>query len=124
MLITRLDGAKFALTTFLAAGLCLTTFAQQNTSAPQPAAASTPATTPQSASGAPSDGKPLSTPSPADARQEQLRADTEKLYQLTQELKAEVAKSNKDTLSISVIKKAEEVEKLARSLKERMKTEQ
>ncbi len=61
---------------------------------------------------------------PAEARQAQLLADTERLYQLTQELKDEVNKSNKDTLSIPVIKKAEEVEKLARSLKERMRQPQ
>jgi hypothetical protein len=54
-------------------------------------------------------------------QQAQLVADTNKLYQLAQELRLEVAKSNKDTLSISVIKKATEVEKLARSLKERMR---
>src|SRR5260370_38479777 len=58
---------------------------------------------------------------PSEARQAQLVADTERLYQLTQELKAEVAKSNKDTLSIAVVKKAAEVEKLAKSLKERMR---
>jgi len=46
-------------------------------------------------------------------------ADTEKLYQLTQELKAEVARSNKDTLSVAVVKKAQEVERLAKSIKER-----
>lgn len=62
--------------------------------------------------------------SPAEIRQAQLQADTERLYQLTQELKEEVAKSNKDTLSVTVIKKAEEVEKLARSLKERMRQPQ
>jgi cytoskeletal protein RodZ len=66
----------------------------------------------------PAPSKPMT---PAEARQAQLLADTQKLYQLTQELKAEVAKSNKDTLSISVIKKAEEVEKLAKSLKEKMR---
>lgn len=56
---------------------------------------------------------------PEEKRRADLRADTEKLYQLTQELKAEVAKSNKDTLSISVIKKAQEIERLAKSIKER-----
>ncbi|MBB5345973.1 hypothetical protein [Tunturibacter empetritectus] len=61
---------------------------------------------------------------PAEALRAQLMADTQKLYQLTQELKAEVAKSNKDTLSIAVIKKAEEVERLAKSLKEKMKAAQ
>lgn len=69
-------------------------------------------------------GKPAKAMTPAEARQAQLLADTERLYQLTQELKDEVNKSNKDTLSIPVIKKAEEVEKLARSLKERMRQPQ
>jgi hypothetical protein len=32
-----------------------------------------------------------------------------------------VAKTNKDVLSVDVIKKAEEIEKLARSLKQEMK---
>src|SRR5271154_4615314 len=64
--------------------------------------------------------KPMS---PEAARQAQLVADTNRLYQLAQELQAEVAKSSKNTLSLSVVKKAAEVEKLARSLKERMKTE-
>jgi hypothetical protein len=56
---------------------------------------------------------------PLDPAQAQFLADTEKLLKLSQELKDEVAKTNKDTLSIAVIKKADEVEKLARSLKER-----
>ena len=61
---------------------------------------------------------------PEEARQAQLVADTNKLLELSQELKAEVAKSKKDTLSVAVIKKAEEVEKLAKSLKERMRNNQ
>jgi hypothetical protein len=64
--------------------------------------------------------KPMS---PEEARQAQLAADTNKLYQLAQELQAEVAKSTKNTLSLAVVKKAAEVEKLAKSLKERMKNE-
>jgi ABC-type Na+ efflux pump permease subunit len=63
-------------------------------------------------------------PSPEEARQAQFLADSQKLYQLAQELKAEVAKSNKNTLSIAVTKKAEEIEKLAKNLKERMRKEQ
>src|SRR5277367_5670811 len=43
---------------------------------------------------------------PEEARQAQLVADTNKLFQLAEELKAEVAKSNKDTLSLAVVKKA------------------
>ena len=66
------------------------------------------------------DSKPLT---PEEARQAQIVADTNKLYQLAQELQAEVAKSSKNTLSLAVVKKAAEVEKLAKSLKERMKPE-
>lgn len=60
---------------------------------------------------------------PEEARQAQFVADSQKLYQLAQELKAEVAKSDKNTLSIAVTKKAEEIEKLAKSMKERMRKE-
>ncbi len=60
---------------------------------------------------------------PAEQKRADLLADTEKLYQLTQELKAEVAKSNKDTLSVSVVKKAQEVERLAKSIKERSRNQ-
>jgi hypothetical protein len=56
-----------------------------------------------------------------DDRQKQLAADTEKLLALATELKQQVDKSNKNTLSVGVIKKADEIEKLAHSLKERMK---
>jgi len=54
-------------------------------------------------------------------RQAQLRRDTEHLYRLSEELKQYVDKSSENTLSLEVIKKAEEIEKLAHSVKERMK---
>jgi hypothetical protein len=54
-------------------------------------------------------------------RQKRLVADTAKLLQLATDLKEQVDKTNKDTLSVDVIKKAEEIEKLAHSVKERMK---
>jgi hypothetical protein len=56
-----------------------------------------------------------------DDRQKQLAADTDKLLALATDLKAQVDKSTKDTLSVDVIKKADEIEKLAHSVKERMK---
>jgi hypothetical protein len=56
-------------------------------------------------------------------RQTRLVSDTNKLLQLAQELKEEVDKSNKEVLSVAVVKKAEEIEKLAKSVKERMKAE-
>jgi hypothetical protein len=55
------------------------------------------------------------------ARQAQLVKDTDKLLALATELKTEVAKTNKNVLSIEVVKKAEEIEKLAKSVKEKMK---
>jgi hypothetical protein len=56
-------------------------------------------------------------------RQAQIEADTKRLYQLSAELRAEVAKTYKESLSLTVLKKAEEIEKLARSLKVRINQE-
>lgn len=56
-------------------------------------------------------------------RQKQLVEDANQLLTLATELKEEVDKSTKDTLSISVIKKAEQIEKLAKSVKDKMKTQ-
>lgn len=54
-------------------------------------------------------------------RQVQLQRDTDNLLKLATELKQYVDKSNENTLSLNVIKKAEEIEKLAHSVKEKMK---
>ncbi len=54
-------------------------------------------------------------------RQQQLQRDTDRLLQLATELKQAVDKSNENTLSIEVIKKAEEIERLAHSVKEKMR---
>jgi len=54
-------------------------------------------------------------------RQLELRRDTDKLLQLTCELKQYVDKTNENILSLEVIRKAEEIERLAKSVKERMK---
>jgi hypothetical protein len=54
-------------------------------------------------------------------RQQEIIADTNKLLQLAQQLNSDVSKSSKDTLSISVVKEAEEIEKLAKSVKEKMR---
>ena len=54
-------------------------------------------------------------------RQKRLVEDTQKLLTLATELKSEVDKTNKDMLSISVVRKAAEIERLARSVKERMR---
>lgn len=54
-------------------------------------------------------------------RKRQIADDSAKLLQLATELKAEVDKTTKDTLSITVIRKADEIEKLARDVKTKMK---
>lgn len=54
-------------------------------------------------------------------RQKQLVRDTDKLLDLAKQLKEQVDKSDKDTLSIDVVKKAAEIEKLAKSVKDRMR---
>ena len=54
-------------------------------------------------------------------RQKQIADDAARLLQLATELKKEVDKTNKDTLSVNVIRKAEMIEKLAKGVKEQMK---
>ncbi len=54
-------------------------------------------------------------------KQRKLLEDSEKLVQMAAELKVSVDKSNKNELSLDVVKKAEAVEKLAKSLKERIR---
>jgi len=54
-------------------------------------------------------------------RQRQIADDSAKLLKLANDLKAEVDKTTKDTLSLNVIRKADEIERLAHSVKEKMK---
>lgn len=54
-------------------------------------------------------------------RQAQLHRDADNLLKLATELKQYVDKSNENTLSLDVVRKAEEIEKLARTVKEKMK---
>jgi hypothetical protein len=54
-------------------------------------------------------------------RQTQLRIDTEKLVALTAELKQHVDKAGANILSMDVIKKAQEIQKLAKSVQDKMK---
>ena len=56
-------------------------------------------------------------------RHEQLKTDADRLLQLATELKLQVDKSNENTLSVDVLRKAEQIEKLAHSVKEKMKGE-
>lgn len=57
----------------------------------------------------------------ADDRQKHLQADTARLVELSNQLKDEVNKAGKYETSVTAIRKAEEIEKLAHSVRERMK---
>jgi hypothetical protein len=54
-------------------------------------------------------------------RKRQITDDSARLLKLANDLKAEVDKTSKDTLSIGVIRKADEIERLAHNVKEKMK---
>lgn len=54
-------------------------------------------------------------------RQKKIKADTDRLLQLATELKQYVDKSNENTLSLEVVRKADEIEKLAHNVKEKMR---
>jgi hypothetical protein len=54
-------------------------------------------------------------------RQKRLVEDTDKLLELTTALKEQVGDSNKNILSLDMIKKADQIEKLAHNVKERIK---
>jgi hypothetical protein len=55
------------------------------------------------------------------ARMKQMAEDAARLAKLAADLKIEVDEANKDTLSINSIRKADEIEKLARNVKEKMR---
>lgn len=56
-------------------------------------------------------------------RQKRLVADSDKLLELATQLHADVAKTDKHVLSLDVIRRAEEIERLAHGVKQRMKGE-
>ena len=57
-------------------------------------------------------------------RQAALKKDTDKLLALATELKEYVDKTNENMLSLDVIRKAEEIEKLSKSVKDKMKADE
>jgi hypothetical protein len=84
-----------------------------------PAAARPPAQVGPAAQPAPP--PPPDPPLSTDPVERQLQIDTAHLLQLTQDLKAELDKAGNNTLSLAALRKADEVQKLAKELKERMK---
>lgn len=57
-------------------------------------------------------------------RRRQIADDSARLLKLATDLKVEVDKTTKDTLSLGVIRKADEIERLAHDVKEKMKLTQ
>ena len=57
-----------------------------------------------------------------DDRRKKLAADVDRLVLLSNQLKAEVDRTANDQLSLDVIKKVQEIEKLARTVQGRMKS--
>ena len=56
-------------------------------------------------------------------RQAQLKRDTDQLLELATQLKMYVDRTNENVLSLDVIKKADQIEKLAHNVKEKMRAE-
>ena len=56
-------------------------------------------------------------------RQSELKRDTDQLYKLATELKKAVDTTNENVLSLEVIRKTEEIQKLAKSVHDKMKAE-
>ena len=54
-------------------------------------------------------------------RQVEIKREAERMFELTQELKDYLQKSGQSTMSVDAIKKAEQIEKLAKSVKSKMK---
>jgi len=102
--------------------LCAAVSATAQSSQAAPPASNQPVSTQASPTQPASTDKPAAPPPSADTeRKKRLADESAHLLQLANDLKAEVDKTNKDMLSVAVIRKAEEIERLARSLKEKLK---
>jgi len=55
-------------------------------------------------------------------RHKEMASDTERLLALANQLKAETDKASKDTLSMDTVRQAEQIEKLAHNVREKMRT--
>lgn len=65
--------------------------------------------------------KTLESPRAGDGREKQIAKDSARLLELAAELKAEADKTTIDTLSLTIIRRAEEIENLARTVKKEIK---
>jgi hypothetical protein len=57
----------------------------------------------------------------AQMRQEEIKRDTQKLFELSAQLKDQMDKGNGQVFSLDAVKKTEEIEKIAHKLKGKMK---
>jgi hypothetical protein len=69
---------------------------------------------------APVEPPPVASTPAASAEQRQLQTDTARLLQLVQELKLEIEKAGSNTLSLVAVRKAEEIQRLTKALKDKM----
>src|SRR5258708_5216715 len=60
-------------------------------------------------------------PLSSDPAQRQMEKDTDQLLELSEDLKAEVDRAGSNTLSLAAVRKAEEIQRLVKSLKEQMR---
>jgi hypothetical protein len=58
------------------------------------------------------------------AAQQQLQKETATLLQLAQDLKAEIEKAGSNTLSLVALRKADEIQKLSKNLRQAMKEQE
>lgn len=111
-----LTGLLWLAVGFAAAAGCI---AQESKPTETPAAGSTqaPETEPHPAK----DSKQQKGAAAESERRKLISDQSAQLLEMALALKAEVDKTTKDTLSLNVIKKADEIEKLAKQVKEKMK---
>jgi hypothetical protein len=117
---------RLVLLAILAPVLAIPIYAQSNAPDPAPAGGADKASESAQESKQPA-ADPKAAPSTPlsleEMRQAEIEENTKKLFRLSAELRAEVAKTYKESLSLTVLKKAEEIEKLAKSLKALMNRE-
>ena len=118
----------------LATGLFSITVLAQAPASTAPASAPVPDKPAQASSTQPDDKAAAKLPEPAELtaqdkaaldamtpKQRELAEDTAKLLQLAKELKVDMDKSSKEMLSLAVVKKADQIERLARKVREEMR---
>ena len=122
--LRRQGGQFFALACCAALGVAAAGLLRshaQSAPAPSAAAPQKPASVPAAPDGQPSN--PQSVNPVEAARQQEMARQCADLLKMATDLKAEVEKSNKDQLSLSVVRKANEIEKLAHQVRTKNTTD-